>query len=106
MRTNRRRHLTLVRKETWMRVKDPAALRRRRKNKRFSQEDLAHLVRRSQNTISLLELGKMKTLTEDLAIAIAARLECDWEDLFVLEESEVAPTIRSSEPSTGDQEAA
>ena len=89
-----------------MRVKDPAALRRRRKNKRFSQEDLAHLVRRSQNTISLLELGKMKTLTEDLAVAIAARLECDWEDLFVLEESEVAPMARSSESRTGDQEAA
>ena len=89
-----------------MRVKDPAALRRRRKNKRFSQEDLAHLVRRSQNTISLLELGKMKTLTEDLAVAIAARLECDWEDLFVLEESEVAPAARSSESHTGSQEAA
>lgn len=83
-----------------MRVKDPAALRRRRKNKRFSQEDLAHLVRRSQNTISLLELGKMKTLSEDLAVAIAARLECDWEDLFDLEEAEVAPMVGSSEHRT------
>ncbi|MEW1964665.1 helix-turn-helix transcriptional regulator [Micrococcus sp. NPDC078436] len=89
-----------------MRVKDPAALRRRRKNKRFSQGDLAHLVRRSQNTISLLELGKMKTLSEDLAVAIAARLDCDWEDLFLLEEAEVAPTMRSSESRTVDPVAA
>lgn len=96
MRTNRR-HLTIVRTETWMRVKDPAALRRRRKNKHFSQADLAFLVRKSQNTISLLELGKQKTLSEDLAVAIAARLDCDWEDLFVLEERELVPATRSSE---------
>lgn len=95
MRTNRR-HLTIVRTESWMRVKDPAALRRRRMNKRFSQRELAFLVRKSQNTISLLELGKQKTLTEDLAVAIAARLDCDWEDLFVLEEREVMPAVTTS----------
>ena len=76
-----------------MRVKDPAALRRKRVNRKFSQRDLAFLVRRSQNTIYLLESGKMKTLSEDLALLIAARLEVEWEDYFDLEEFEVAPSV-------------
>ena len=83
-----------------MRVKDPAALRRRRMNKRYSQRELAFLVRKSQNTISLLELGKQKTLTEDLAVAIAARLDCDWEDLFVLEERELVPAVTTGRYTT------
>ncbi|MDR4533242.1 helix-turn-helix transcriptional regulator [Glutamicibacter sp. PS] len=78
-----------------MRVKDPAALRRKRINQRFSQRDLAVLVRRSQATIHQLETGKMKTLSEDLALLISARLFTDWEDLFVLEEHEVVPTVTS-----------
>lgn len=78
-----------------MRVIDPAALRRKRINQRFSQRDLAGLVRRSQATIHQLETGKMKTLTEDLALLIAARLFTDWEDLFTLEEYEVAPRVTS-----------
>lgn len=76
-----------------MRVIDPAALRRKRMNQRFSQRDLAGLVRRSQATIHQLETGKMKTLTEDLALLIAARLFTDWEDLFILEEHEIAPKV-------------
>jgi len=78
-----------------MRVKDPAALRRKRLNQRFSQRDLAVLVRRSQATIHQLETGKMKTLTEDLAVLIAARLFTPWEDLFTLEEHELAPSVTS-----------
>ncbi len=81
-----------------MRVKDPAALRRRRINQRFSQRDLAGLVRRTQATIHQLETGKMKTLTEDLALLIAARLFSDWEDLFTLEEHEIRPAVSSGEP--------
>lgn len=78
-----------------MRVKDPAALRRKRMNRQYSQRDLAYLVRKSQNTISLLETGKMPTLTEDLALLIAARLGVDWEDYFDLEEHEVMPEMQS-----------
>lgn len=84
-----------VRKETWMRVKDPAALRRKRKNRRFTQRDLAFLVRRSQSTIYLLENGKMRTLSEGLALSLAARLEVDWEDLFDLQEGESMPSMES-----------
>ncbi|MGP9489647.1 hypothetical protein ACT3UD_17015 [Glutamicibacter sp. 287] len=68
-----------------MRAKDPAALRRKRINQRFGQRDLAVLGRRSEATIHQLETGKMKTLAEDLALLIAARLFVDWEDLFILE---------------------
>lgn len=74
-----------------MKVKDPAMIRRWRKQERFSQRDLAALVRRSQNTIHLLETGGMKTLSEDLAISIASRLHVPWEDLFELEEHEIMP---------------
>lgn len=83
-----------------MRVIDPAALRRKRINQRFSQRDLAGLVRRSQATIHQLETGKMKTLTEDLALLIAARLFVDWEELFILEEHEIPPKVTSDECST------
>jgi len=76
-----------------MRVKDPAALRRKRVNRKYSQRDLAMLVRRSQTTIHLLETGGMKTLSEDLALHIAARLDVDWEDFFLLEEDEVMPKV-------------
>lgn len=65
-----------------MRVKDPAQIRRWRKQRHFTQRDLAYLVRRSQATIWQLESGRLKTITEDLAIAIAARLDVPWEDLF------------------------
>jgi transcriptional regulator with XRE-family HTH domain len=78
-----------------MRVIDPAALRRKRINQRFSQRDLAGLVRRSQATIHQLETGKMKTLTEDLALLISARLFTPWEELFTLEEHEIAPPVAS-----------
>jgi len=76
-----------------MRVKDPAALRRKRKNRQYTQRELAFLVRRSQTAIFKLENGQMRTLSEDLAVAIAARLGCDWEDLFDLEQNEVAPRV-------------
>lgn len=89
------RHLHLVRKESWMRVKNPSGLKRKRINRHYSQRDLAMLVRRSQTTIYLIETGQMKTLTEDLALHIAARLDVDWEDYFELEENEVMPNVKS-----------
>lgn len=89
-----------------MRVKDPSALRRKRLNRKYSQRDLAYLVRRSQNTIYLLENGKMKTLSEDLALLLAARLEVEWEDYFELEENEIAPTVTNASQRKPDSSAA
>lgn len=89
-----------------MRVKDPSALRRKRLNRKYSQRDLAYLVRRSQNTIYLLENGKMKTLSEDLALLLAARLEVEWEDYFELEENEIAPAVTNASQRKPDSSAA
>jgi transcriptional regulator with XRE-family HTH domain len=83
-----------------MRVKDPAALRRARKNRQYTQRDLAFLVRKSQTAIYALETGRQKTLNEDFAIALAARLGRDWEDLFELEELEPMPNLESGRDST------
>ncbi|UOW93713.1 cro protein [Gordonia phage Wrigley] len=76
-----------------MEVKDPAKLRRERKQKRYTQRELGMLVRRTQTTIYKLETGQLRNITEDLALAIAARLDCHWEDLFVAHEGAVAPAV-------------
>lgn len=81
-----------------MRVKDPAQIRRWRKQRHFTQRDLAYLVRRSQATIWQLESGRLKTISEDLAVAIAARLDVPWEDLF---EAHVA--VRMAEMASGER---
>ena len=78
-----------------MEVIDPGRVRRKRKQNRYSQRELAMLVRRSHTTIYKIEAGLLKNITEDLAIAIAARLNTDWEDLFVAHEQIVAPTVSS-----------
>lgn len=94
--TKTRRRATYMKRESWMRVKDPAALRRWRKQRHYSQEDLAFLVRKSQTTIYLLETGRMKTLTEALADAIAARLNVAWDALFDAEEDKPLPEVPSA----------
>ncbi len=82
-----------IRKEVWMRVKDPGQLRRWRKQRRFTQRELAFLVRRSQATIWQLEEGRLRAVSEDLALAIAARLDVPWEDLFEAHEHVAAPSM-------------
>jgi putative transcriptional regulator len=76
-----------------MRVKDGGQIRRWRKQRHFSQRELAYLVRRTQSTIYLIETGKLRNLSEDLAIAIAARLDVPWEDLFEAHEESVMPEV-------------
>ncbi|NOQ62793.1 helix-turn-helix domain-containing protein [Mycolicibacterium fortuitum] len=81
-----------------MEVKDPALVRRKRKQKRYSQRELAFLVRRTQTTIHKIENGQLKNITEDLAVALAARLDADWEDLFVAHEESAMPVMSSVSP--------
>lgn len=81
------------RKEFWMQVRDPAAIRRWRKQRRYTQRELAMLVRRSHTTIYALETGRLRTISEDLAIAIAARLDVPWEHLFDAKELVVVPEV-------------
>lgn len=75
------------RTEVWMRVKDGSRIRSWRKRRGLSQRDLAYLARCSQNAISLIEQDKMTTLSEDLAVEIARRLDVPWEDLFEAREA-------------------
>ncbi|MDQ0283796.1 helix-turn-helix transcriptional regulator [Rhodococcoides fascians] len=76
-----------------MRVKDGGKIRRWRMQSHFSQRELAFLVRRTQSTIYLIETGKLRTIKEDLGVAIAARLGVPWEDLFDAEEGDVLPPV-------------
>lgn len=76
-----------------MKIKDPEQMVRWRKRKDLKQWELGVLVGCTQQTISLLETGKMTTLSEDLAIKIAKRLDHDWEDLFEAHESTVVSLV-------------
>ena len=66
-----------------MRVRDGAALRSRRQRMGLSQRELAYLCRPcSQTTIYLLETGRMATLSTELAVRIAKRLDVRLDALF------------------------
>jgi transcriptional regulator with XRE-family HTH domain len=65
-----------------MRVKDPSLLRERRVRRRLTQRELAFLVRRSQATVWQLESGRLRTVSPQLARAIADRLDTPCSDLF------------------------
>jgi putative transcriptional regulator len=82
-----------LRKEVWMQVKDPGQIRRERKHRKYTQRELAMLVRRSQTTIYKIETGQLRNITEDLAMSIAARLDRPWEDLFTAHEVVLNPSV-------------
>ncbi len=83
-----------------MRVKDPAQIRRRRERHRFTQRDLAHLVRRSQTAVHALETGRLRTVSDEFALAVAARLDAPWEELFEATDSSVAPRVTTGAHAT------
>ncbi|KQX64555.1 helix-turn-helix transcriptional regulator [Angustibacter sp. Root456] len=67
-----------------MKVRDAATIRRVRELRGLSQRELAYLCRPcSQTTIYLLESGRMRSLSPQLAVRIAKRLDADVLDLFV-----------------------
>lgn len=88
-----------------MKVIDPLSIRRWRKQKHYSQEELAFLVRRDQSTISLIERGKLVSIGEDLALAIAARLDVPWDELFTAHEEKPVSEVASSKLSTRSRKA-
>jgi transcriptional regulator with XRE-family HTH domain len=90
-----------------MHVKDPAEFRRKRKMKHYTQRELAFLVRRTQTTIWAIENGTLADISEDLALALAARLGVEnWEDLFELRESTPMPAMESGTHSATRRHAA
>ncbi|WP_432679217.1 helix-turn-helix transcriptional regulator [Rhodococcus pyridinivorans] len=76
-----------------MKLKDPDQLQRWRKRRDLKQWELAVLSGCTQQTISLLETGKMTTLSEDLANKIAKRLDLPWEELFMACEAPVVSVM-------------
>lgn len=79
-----------------MRVKDPKKLERARRNRKFTQAELARLARISQQYISVLENEKI-TNRPDVSEAIAERicryLAIDLEDHFADVAPLGAPTV-------------
>ena len=95
----RTRRSRTYRRDVWMKVKDPERVQRWRKRRELTQDQLAYLADCTQQTISLIETGKMSTLSEELALAIAKHVGCPWEDLFVVHESTVVSMATSEQHS-------
>lgn len=87
-----------------MRVKDPAQIRRWRKQRHYSQRELAFLVRKSQTAIYALEKGTLRNVSEDFAVALAARLDVPWDELFDAREIDVVPAVTSGVHATSQAE--
>lgn len=94
-----RRPPSPITREVWMHVKDNARLRRRRRDKGFSQKQLAALVDCTQQYISLLESGNDADCSEKIAERISRWLDVDLEDFF--EERSVVRMSPVATPSRG-----
>jgi len=68
--------------EVWMFVKSPEKLRRRRRDQRMSQVQLAALAGCTQQYISLIEKGDDRDVSEKIAEKISRYLNVDLEDYF------------------------
>lgn len=83
---------TATRKDdTWMYVKEPSRLRRRRKDKGISQVQLAALARCTQQYISLIENGDDRDISEKIAERICKYLDVEFDDYF--EERATTPAV-------------
>lgn len=68
--------------ESWMIVKDPVKMRRRRRDKHLSQKQLAALVGCTQQYISIMERGLDRDCSEKIAERICRYLDVDLDDYF------------------------
>lgn len=80
--------------------KDPARLRRRRRDKRLSQMQLAALAGVSQQYISLIETGDDRDVSEKVAERICRYLDVELDDLF--DERRPARDVATVSRDTGD----
>lgn len=80
-------------REVWMYVVDPGKLRRRRKSKGLSQNQVAVLSRCTQQYVSILESGRDRDCSEDIALRIAKALDVDVEDYFEAREVVRIPAV-------------
>jgi putative transcriptional regulator len=79
------------RSEVWMDVREGGKpLKRKRQRAELTQRELAFLVGKTDTTIYMLETGRLRSCSEQLAHAITKRLACDLEDLFIERTASVA----------------
>ncbi len=94
-----------VTREVWMYVIDPAKLKRTRKAAGLTQGDVAYKAKCTQQYVSILESGRDRDCSEDIAIRICKVLSVDLEDYFEAREVVRMPAIAtgsrdgSSDPS-------
>lgn len=70
-----------------MYVLDPTRLRTRRRSKGLTQEQLAIFARCTQQYVSLLESGRDRDCSEDIALRVCKALDIELEDYFELRET-------------------
>lgn len=97
-----RRSTRLPHREVWMYVKDPTKLRRRRRDKKLTQQQLAALVNCKQQYISLLESGRDRDCSERIAEKICHWLDVDLEDYFEERSVSRTPDVATSSRASGD----
>lgn len=85
-----------------MQVRDHGKLRRRRRDRGFSQKQLAGLVGCTQQYISLLENGTDNDCSEKIAERISRWLDVDLEDYFEERSLVRMPQIATDSRVTGD----
>lgn len=85
----------------WMKLRDPKKLRSWRLHRNLTQRELAFLCKCSQNTIHLLESGRMTSISEDLAMTICRRLDIPWEDVFEAREASGVRKVANAGPTSG-----
>ena len=80
-------------REVWMIVIDPGKLQRRRKAKGLTQMQLSIFARCTQQYISILESGRDRDCSEDIALRVSKALDVDLEDYFEARELTRNPPI-------------
>lgn len=89
-----------------MKVIEGERITRHRKRMGYTQRDLSKLVGCSQNAISLIETGKMPTVSTELAEKIAKRLGHDVEEYFIERLPTPSATSTSGKSAGGRRSAA
>lgn len=93
-------------REVWMYAIDPPKLKRRRKSLGMSQMQVAVLSKCTQQYVSLLESGRDRDCSEDIAIRICRTLQVELEDYFEAREVVRTSTVATSSRGTGNGSAA
>lgn len=95
------RRLRPPNREAWMFVLDPVRLKIRRKHKGLTQEQLAIFARCTQQYVSLLESGRDRDCSEDIALRICKALDIELEDYFEVRELSADPVIATASRGAG-----